>query len=420
MLNRKKAPPLHPIVDIKYPKLVAYTLTNTIPVYELNMGTQEVIKIDWVFEAGRYQEFKPSLARTTAQMLKEGTENYTSVEIAEKLDFYGATLSVIDGFDISTVSFSCLNKYIYYLLPLVHELLTKPNFPQKELENIKNRNAERLKVDAVKNDVIAYRKATELLFGGQHPYGYNSSEQTYRAIDRADLIAFHQKYYDLAHAKILVSGKITTEIRTILADFFGKPFDTKPLILKENLLIEPNNEKKMEIGRENSVQTAIRIARKLFNRQHEDYPAFYMLNTILGGYFGSRLMSNIREEKGLTYGIDSYTDMMRHSGYAAISTEVNKDAKDIVLHEIFIEMKRLQTELVPKAELEMVRSYLMGAFLMNIDGAFSCAELLVSLDFKIVEFERLIAKIKNINAKELQIMAQKYLEPTDWTVVCVG
>ena len=173
----------------------------------------------------------------------------------------------------------------------------------------------------------------------------------------------------------------------------------------------------------NTHQSSIRIGRKLFSRHHPDYKGLFVLNTILGGYFGSRLMANLREEKGYTYNIHSSLDAMRYDGYFYIGTEVGTQHTSATLEQIYLEMQKLQDTPISTDELEMVRNYLMGNFLTMLDGPFNVSEVaktLVSDHIPLSFFESLVRTVQEIQAEELQLLAQKYLNKEEMWEVIVG
>jgi zinc protease len=313
MPDRRNAPLINQIGQIDLPNPEKYILDNGIPVYEVNKGTQEIIKIEVVFHAGRPYELKKLAARATASLIKEGSTNHSSADISETIDFYGGTLSTPYNLDTSNIVLYSLNMHFEKLIPLAAEVIKTPVFPQDELEAYIKKSKQSLQVELQKNDVIAYRKITEFLFGAEHPYGYNSFPETYDFLTRDDLINHHQKNFTKDNCSIFVSGKSSPEIINLLNQHLGKEMQQGKSVLNY-FPKEVPTPAKVKIPHSDNVQTAIRIGRRLFNRKHEDYNGLYLVNTILGGYFGSRLMTNIREDKGYTYNIYSAIDTMHEDG----------------------------------------------------------------------------------------------------------
>ncbi len=422
MLDRRVPPVIKRINRLHLPLPDQTVLSNGIPVYVTNLGTQEVIKIQIVFEAGRPVETKPLVARATSRLIKEGTANHTSAEIADQLDFFGATLSTSTSLDNANIVFYSLTKHFSALIPLIAEILTQPTFPQAELDIFKENSKRRLQVDLAKNDIVAYRKMTEYIFGSQHPYGYNSDQKAYDLLERVDLLHHFQKNYHAQNCQVFISGKINPNILQLLDQHLGQI----PRGKKTGLSIFPVSKEmpqKVQHALPNSLQTAIRIGRRMIGRKHLDYDGFTVLNTILGGYFGSRLMMNIREQKGYTYNIYSVQDTMLHDACFYIATEVGNEFVEAATHEIYKEMKRLQRDLIPEEELEMVRNYLLGNMLHMIDGPFHVSAVIKTLVLENMPFERfnqLVNTINHITAPELRELAQKYLDEADMWEVRIG
>lgn len=422
MLNRTIPPTIKAIKKLHLPMPDKMTLSNGIPVHIVNMGTQDVIKLQLVFRAGRPFEKKQLIGKTTSRLLKEGTKGLNSAAIAEKIDFYGATLSTPTNFDNSNLVFYTLTKHFRELLPLVADLLIEPIFPQEELDTYIENSKRRLQVDMTKNDVAAYRKVTECIFGSTHPYGYNSVLEGYDAIERRDLVKHFKKNYNANNCQLFISGRIDDKILKLLDQYLGQlPNGTRTR--KAKMILTEDKPKKLHFDIPNSMQTAIRIGKRIMGRNHPDYAGFMVLNTILGGYFGSRLMMNIREEKGYTYNIYSTQDTMAYDACFYVATEVGNELVKPAKKEIFKELKLLRNDLVEEDELEMVRNYLLGNMLNMVDGPFHVSDVIKTMvlaNMPLTTFDKLVDTINTITAKELRDLAQKYLTIDDMWDVTAG
>ena len=422
MADRTKAPQLQQVGDIQLPDLKKIVLKNGFRVFVLNRGTQEVLKLELVFMAGRPYEKVRLASRATAELIKEGTQKLTAEQIAEKVDFYGGTLSMPVDLDTSNIVLFCLKKYLDVLLPLLVELIVEPSFPEEEIIRFKAINKQRLSVNLSKNDVVAYRQVTESIFGSDHPYGYNSHFEEYDRLNRDDLVEHLQRTYCGSNGFLLVSGLVDEGVIKLIEKHFaqGIPIGEKQLPHIPEVTTEP---KDIVIEKKNTIQSAIRIGRRTFSRDHTDYNDMYILNTILGGYFGSRLMSNIREHKGYTYNIFSALDCMRYDGYFYIGTEVSHDKVIPTVKEIQMELDRLVNEPIGESEMAMVKSYLIGYLLTSLDGPFNIADLCrkyLAYDLEMTSFSDLVARIQRIESKALRDLAGKYFDPLLLTTVHVG
>ncbi|MCP3932231.1 MAG: insulinase family protein [Bacteroidetes bacterium] len=422
MLNRTKAPKIKEIKNLSLPDYSLYHLDNGIPVYEINMGTQEVIKLEIIFNAGRPFEQKKLASRGLGYMLNEGTVNFDSAAIAEKVDYYGGSLEFPVSLDTINIVLYCLSQHFGQLIPLIKEILTQPVFPESELETFKKRNRQRLQVELTKSEVIAYRTITEKIFGASHPYGYNSIPETYDALKREDIIQHFQHTFFSNNCQVFISGKPTERHRKLLNQCLGTS-------LKPGELPSPHSSteffkpEKIHIGHQDKLQTALRVGRRLFGRSHEDFNDMYILNTVLGGYFGSRLMTNIREKKGYTYNIYSTLDAMLLDGYLLVATEVSNAFVNDTLKEIYREFQRLREERINDGELKMVKNYLLGNLLTLLDGPFSVADVIKTQKMEDLPddyFVQLVQAIKNITPDRLQVLSNTYLRKEDMWEVVVG
>jgi len=413
-------PKIRAVKQIKLPVVESDQLSNGMPLHFILMGTQEVVKIEFVFWAGRSYENTQLVARTTAALLKEGTPKLSSSIIAEKLDFYGAGISTPTQTDTASFSIYCLSRQVVHVLPLFIELLNDPAFREKDLQAYVIRQQQRLKEELSKNEVLAYRYITECFYGKNHPYGYNSLPESYGQIDVKSLHHHHQRCYNANNGFVMVSGQVNASTKAFICNQIEQiPKGKAQQAIK--LKIDTTAPKDFFLHGQGRMQSTVRIGRRLFSRQHPDANGMYMLATILGGYFGSRLMTNIREEKGYTYQISAAYDSLRFDGAFQIDTEVSPDLVQSCLKEIHLELDRIQNDLVPKKELKMVQNYLMGSFLSMIDGPFNWAETLRTLwveQLDVTAFQALINSVQDINSSEIRDLAQTYLKKEDlWTVV---
>jgi len=413
MINRSQSPTIHSIDNPRLPQSKQHLLDNGIPLYEINMGTQDVIRVELSFKAGRWYEQHPLVAKTTSRLLKMGTEERSAKEFVEHFDFLGAKLKVFDGFHTVSVQLSCLTKHLAKLLPVVYEMLTQPTLSASELTKFIKRNAQNLKVQLKKNDIVAYRLFTEKLFGQDHPYGYNSTADLYQQLSIDKVKKHFGQCYNANGCMIFVAGKVAPFVIPLINQYFGQlkriqpqalpHFEVSPKPPFSPLFVHSNGQ---------GQQTSIRVGLRTFDRKHEDWNAFFMMNMILGGYFGARLMQNLRNKHGFTYGVYASMETLLTDGYWYIHTDVGKDVKGAALTEIYNEMERLKKEPVPKEELEMVRNYAMGQLLSSLDGVMNAAMVIKSFimhDVGQAQFDSFTDTIRHITPKEIQTIAQKYL-----------
>jgi predicted Zn-dependent peptidase len=420
MTNRTQAPNILDAVDLDLQLKHAeqFTLDNGVPVYSVDGGSQDVLFIEFVFYAGNWYEDKNIVAGTTNFMLKKGTKNKSAFAINDHFEFHGAFLNRSCYNETAVVTLHTLNKHLSKLLPVVAELFTESIFPEEELAIYKKNQKQRLEVSLKKCDFVANRLIDEYVYGFHHPYGKYTSTLDYEALEKEELVKFYQQFYTNGKCMIFVAGKLPTDIQEQLNNNFGKlPFNTTTTSSIEYNVAPAIDKKQFILNDLNGVQGAIRLARPFPNRHDPDFIKVQILNNIFGGFFGSRLMSNIREDKGYTYGIYSYIQNHIHDTCWMISTEAGRDVCEATIAETYKEMAILQNEIVEEEELNLVRNFMMGSLLGDLDGPFQIIarwKNYVLNNLNEQYFYNSIQTIKTISAEELQALAKKYLNKEDF------
>ncbi|GEO11487.1 M16 family metallopeptidase [Segetibacter aerophilus] len=420
MLNRKIAPEIKDAVEfnLQLKQSEKFTLDNGIPVYSINAGAQDVTMIELVFYAGNWYEDQNIVAGTTNFLLKNGTSKRTAFEINDHFEYYGAYLNRNCYNETANITLHCLNKHLKQVLPVVEELITDSIFPEEELVIYKQNQIQRLKVSLQKCDFVANRFIDEYLFGFDHPYGRYTSIPDFNALTREQIVKFYNDYYVNGKCLIFVAGNLPTDIFQQLNQAFGHLPLNKKSLPEKSFTVRPVGQKKHRITNdENGVQGAIRIARPFPNRRHPDFMKAQVLNNLFGGFFGSRLMSNIREDKGYTYGIHSYFQNHVADSAWMVSTEAGRDVCEATINEVYKEMQLLRDEPVDEEELLLVRNYMIGSILGDLDGPFQIINRWKNYVLNGLEesyFYDSINTIKAITAEEIQELAQKYLIPEEF------
>jgi len=419
MLNRTIAPPIKDAIDfnLHLKPCTKFTLSNGIAVYAIDAGAEEVLQIEWVFFAGNWYEEQNMVAAATNYLLKNGTSKKTAFEVNEHFEYYGSYLNRASYNETAVLSMHCLNKHTAALLPVISELITDSVFPEDEIQLYKQNNKQRLAVNLKKSEFVAGRLIDEYVFGIDHPYGKYSTAAGYDALDRQQLQQFYKQYYQQSQYKIFIAGKLPKDIAEQLDKNFGQ--QAIPHIASDKLqLIKSAAEKKYRvINDQEGVQGSIRMSRLFPNRHHPDFTKATMLNNVFGGFFGSRLMSNIREDKGYTYGIHSYILNHLHESAWMVSTEAGRDVCEATIQEVYKEMEILKNTPVPEDELLLVKNYMLGSTLGDLDGPFHIIgkwKNIILNELPDTYFYDAIAAIKSVSAKELQELANKYFVPADF------
>ena len=420
MLNRTEAPLIKDAIEfsLSLKPYQLYELDNGVKVYAIDAGSQDVLQMEMVFYAGNSYEEANAVAAATNHLLKNGTGSRSAFELNEAFEYYGAYCTRACYNETAVVSLHTLSKYLHELLPVIKEMITDAVFPENELSIYKQNSKQKLSVNLQKCDFVANRLIDAYLYGEAHPYGQYLRAEDYDALTADQLKAHFNRHYLNGSCVIFVAGKLPDNLAEQLNTQFG------PLNLQPTNGKPPTNnmaaatEKKHRIQNDpNGVQGAIRLATHFPNRHHPDFTKMMVLNTVFGGYFGSRLMSNIREEKGYTYGIHSYVQNHLQDSALMISTEAGKDVCEAAITEIYKEMQLLREELIDEEELLLVRNYLIGIILGDLDGPFHIIGrwkniILNNLDESY--FYNSIETIKTISAEELKALANKYFVPENF------
>lgn len=419
-VDRTKAPFIKDAIDfnIQLKPYNKFTLDNGVEVYSYEGGVEEVMMMDMVFFAGNSYEQKNWVAAATNFLLKNGTNKKSAFELNEYFEFYGAYVNRNCYNETATISLHTLSKHFESLLPVLSELVTEANFPENELKIYQQNQIQRLALNLKKSDFIANRLIDEYLFGIAHPYGKYSTEIDYKQLHREDLVHFYEQFYKNGKAIIFMAGKFPSNMQSLMNQYIGTlPLNKQVIPTFPHPIISSLQKKYSLINDSNSVQGAIRIARRFPNRHHPDFPAAQVLNNIFGGFFGSRLMRNIREDKGYTYGIQSYLQNHVQECAWMISTDAGKEVCKATIEEVYKEMAILRTTLVDDAELKLVKNYMLGSLLSDLDGPFQIINrwktyLLNDLDEKY--FYKTIEVVRNLKAEELKELANRYLQKEDF------
>ena len=416
----KRGPGSKAISKIAFSVPEKYELNSGIDLYSIRTPGIGALKFEIVFEAGRLYESKNLVAQCCAGLLSEGCKGWNSSELSEAFDFEGAYLSTYGNSDFITVRLTCATKSFSKLLKILGQIIAHPAFSEEELEIFASRKKQKMAVNLTKNDVISYRAITEGIYGPKSPYGYNSLPEMLDSIKSEDIHDHYKKSCISQSAHFFLSGdfneghlkEIDNLSNIVLKKEIAKIEYSKTQTTKKEVILK---------GREN--QSSLRLGIPLFSRQNKDYPKIYLLNTILGGYFGSRLMKNIREEKGYTYNIYSMLDTHKYDGAWIISCELDEKYVSSTIKEIENEFERLKQEKLDEGELEMVKNYLMGNFMNTINGPLKSinpykTEIIMGLENSF--YNSLSEQILSFSAEDIRVYAQEYLNIDNFWRVIVG
>lgn len=397
-------------------------LSNGVPVYIIKGGTQDVLRIDLLVRGGYSIQERPLQALFTNRMLREGTSDYKAEEISRLLDYYGAWIEMYSLQECNRITLYTLGRYLEPMLDMLESMVKRPLFPSENLETIRANNKAFYHINSRKVDVVAQRHFEKAIWGENHPLGHIVCAEDYDAITEELLRKYHSLYYGSQSMAFFISGNVDDKCVAAIEKRFGDIWGSNENI---DFAVAPPvsvpGASKVKIN--GVLQSGIRVGRMVMDTSHPDFHRFRFLTVILGGYFGSRLMSNIRERNGYTYHIEAEIDAYGSRNAFMISTETDNEYVEPLLAEVDKELKRLRDEYVPKEELELVRNYTLGELCREYEGVLPKAEVFISLWLSGQPFEAVndyLDTVCSVSQTELRSLAQEYLSPEQMSQIVVG
>lgn len=424
-MDRLNCPEISRVSGVDFPKAVVSRLSNGAALHELPFGEEDIVRVDCLFKAGTLYQPQLLVASFAGQLLREGTLSHTSAEIAELLDSYGAMLGISVSYETSCVTLHTLTRHVEPMLKLLAEIVSQPAYHDSEFATYLNKRKQQYLINNEKVTTHASRNLSAALFGPKSLYGTTADLDDYGRLSTDLLKRFHQDHYSMCDCDVIVSGKVDDRVRKVVDETLGA-LPAGARVVLDHSIYESDilNAKHCFYEKAESVQSAISIGRIVMSPHDVDFHSFTVLNTVLGGYFGSRLMANIREEKGYTYGIGSYLLTYPSMGRFLISTQTATQFVEPTLAEIRKEMKALCDTPIPKGELDAVRSYMLGENARVMDGSFSFVDAYMSFLTQGIDgtdfYHESEKTILSVTADELLVLARKYFDMDQFCVSVAG
>lgn len=406
-------------VDVPVANLT--TLANGVRLYLLENHDQQVVRLSFVFGAGSSRQNRFFSATAAANLLSEGSDRFTARQLAEQLDFYGSYFDIAVDRDVVVVSFCALSKFFLPTLQTAEEILLRPAFPQEEFDSYRIKRRQRLEIERRKVDVRVREAFAAAMFGSEHPYGVSAPLSAYDELSREEVDDFYRRHYTADNCFVVCSGDLSNEALKAIENIcmqLPQSGERLPLIFPDAVQTSC-----VRLEHAGAVQSAVRVGRMLFTRNHPDYVGMQVVATVLGGYFGSRLMRNLREERGYTYGVFAAMANLDRAGYLAIATQVAAEAREDTLHQIYTEIERLRTELISEQELALVKNIMVGEMMRILDGPFGIVDVTienVQCGTDNLAIERSVEAIRRCTPEDVQRLAEMYLRREDLVEVTVG
>jgi len=419
MLDRKIAPSFVKTNSLQLPDSIQIDLPSGLQLHHIAGVQQNVLKVEFLFRAGKWFESKVGLSGFTAQMLEKGTTQKSAVEISELLDQFGSHIEISSGFDFVSVSLYALKDKINQILPVFIDILSAPSFPEKEWVQMQNIAIQNLKVTEEKTSFLANKFIRKNIFGENHPYGYSVESHHINNISVHDMSEYFQSAFKI-DCIYIVGNFNDSEIEVFVKAFNQFTTSKNSFTSIPKSFTGPSYQ---HIEKKNSVQSSIRLGKKGLLKSHPEYFDLQILNHLLGGYFGSRLMKNIREEKGLTYGINSSISAFQNESLLMIGADVDKSNVALAVQEIKNELRKLRIEKVDSQELTVAKNHFIGSLQSDMANPFSVAEKIkniqiFNLDKKFYQY--LIDRVNQITPMEIKLAAESHFHEDSFLEVTVG
>ncbi|MCE3294343.1 MAG: peptidase domain protein [Crocinitomicaceae bacterium] len=419
MLKRSIQPEIKEGESIHFVQPQAINIGPHTSIFYLDQVKDETVRIELSFNAGQIHGHK-NVASFVSALLLSGTPEKTSEQIHEELDFLGAYVDHEISMESAFIHLFCLRKNVYAALEILVDALENASFPEQEIQDMLQEKKQRYLVSNEKVNFLARKEFQKQLFSGAGAYARQMEMEDFLDVKQSDLLDFHHKFYLQSLRKVVVVGNLGAEIIPFLSNKLSAWSQPELFEFIPGFHNEPG---RFHVEKKGALQTAIRFGVPMFNKQHPDYFDFVILQTILGDYFGSRLMSNIREDKGYTYGIGCALVELKRSGYFVIATEVAKDVTEATIREIKYEIDRLQNELVPQEELELVKNYMLGQLLKSADGPNAMMDLFLGVEqhqMTLTFYNEYINNIKSVTPEQLKEIAIRCLNWDQFTLITAG
>ncbi len=426
--NRAEKPAAGPVKTVKVPDYFTSKLANGLSIIGTkNTETPEVTLIMNIeggsLVLGPEKIKKLGVAELTADLLNEGTKNFTTEQISAQLDKIGSSIQFYAGKSNSSVRITCLKKNLDATLKILEEKLLNPGFKDEDFKRLKKQFKENIKSQEVDANSMANKIFNFALYGNT-VMGLEPSVKSTDAVEMADIKEYYEKYYSPSVANLVVVGDIEEKDLMPKLAFLNK-WQAKEVVLQP--IAEPvvNTEPKFFIYNKSFAASSV-IQMGYPSIKYDvtgDYYKNRIANFIFGGNFNSRLNLNLREDKGYTYGIYSGFYGSKYNGTFEIGTSVKRNATAYSLAEIIKEFKKYETNGLTDAELEFTKNSMLNQEALKYEAPYQKAGFLSQiLTYKLDKdfSSKQNALLKAITKDEVNAQVKKYFDSNKLTTVVVG
>lgn len=429
-LDRSKPPVVGETRDFKFPPYHREKLKNGIKLFIVEDKKLPLITAKFVVKSGACNDVgfgadKSGLASITSDLLAKGTEEFNAVKIAEKIDFYGASVSNGCDYDASSLVLTSLKRYFPELFALASDLVVKPGFFEEEILREKQQIKNSLLSCLDEGNFLSERAFKKNVYPDS-PYGFNveGNINTVEGIIRENITEYHRKYYSPENLIVTVVGDINREeaLSMVKSKFDDWQNNSDVEIQKFGGTLN-KGVKIVAVEKKGAVQSDILVGHLSVKRNNPDYIPLVVMNTLLGGFFTSRINKNLREDNGYTYGARSYFNFRKYLGDFCVETNVENSLTYKAVKEIIFELDRLKNENISGSELDSVKKYLTGSFPLQLETPNAIANKIINLELFDIEkdfYDTLISKVNSVTVNDVRDVAEKYLHPDSLVISVAG
>lgn len=414
MLDRTTPPPVQTMGLVSLPLPDCITLSNGIRFHTIRGGSQEVVQLSVTWQGGCLEATQPMVATLLASMMSQGASVHSGAEISEILDFHGAMLRISAGQHVTSLQLVALNSMLSNVLPIVREIICDPSFPQQPFDALHEIEINNFLLARSKVSTLCSEAMSSLIKGPSHPESAVPSVEQVRSISLGQVREFYDRLITADGCEAYLGGNFSGEILSEVSRML-ESLPVRGKALPKNIVpYSPEPPSTVVVDKPGAVQAAIEIGIPSIPRSHPDYIPLRLSVMALGGYFGSRLMKNIREDKGYTYGIGAYLLGNQEGTYISVMAQTDASYVDDVIREVEVEIRRLSDTLLPPDEMMRLRQYASSTLLETLDSPFAIIDhykLIGSIGLPEGYFDNQVRWVRSITPEVIMEMARKYIIP---------
>lgn len=429
-IDRSKPPIVGDARDFKFPDYHKEILPNGIKIFVIEDKKLPLVTIKFLVKSGAYKDEifgieKSGLASITSDLLVKGTDEMNAVKIAELIDYYGASIASGCDYDASFLSLTSLEKFFPKLFDIVSDLIMNSAFMEEEIEREKQQ---------IKNSLLSYLDEGSFLSERIYkkniylnsPYKLNieGNIKTIEKLSRDDIKSFFNKFYKPENIIIAIVGDINSDSALNLVKSKFENWRLKYEGISKNYSESLNEcNKVFAVEKKGAVQSDILVGHLGVKRNNPDFIPLVVMNTLLGGFFTSRINKNLREVNGYTYGARSYFNFRKYLGDFCVETNVENSLTYKAVKEIIFELNKLKEENITAEELTTVKKYLTGSFPLQLETSNAIANKILNLEVYDIEenfYDTYISKINSVSVKDVRNVAEKYIHPDKLVISIAG